>query len=108
MPNSNLSFVAQEKIADYLLSTTHAVGKAKAKFFSAFGFDVEDADTFRGALIQHSVVRDVNREVPSPFGVKYTLVCEIQTPDERNPCIVTVWIINTGTNVPKLITAYPE
>jgi hypothetical protein len=35
------------------------------------------------------------------------LKCEIKTPDERNPCIVTVWIVENGQEVPKLVTAYP-
>ena len=41
------------------------------------------------------------------FGVKYKLSCEIQTPDKRNPCIITIWIVEAGMKAPKLITAYP-
>ena len=108
MPNSALSFVAREKITDYLLSPTHATGKDKAKFFSGFGFNIMEIDVFRNALIEHSVVRDVESNQTSPFGMKYKLVCEIQTPDQRNPCIVSVWIIDSGTDAPKLITAYPD
>jgi len=108
MPNSDQSFVAEQKITDYLLSDTHEFGKGKAKFFKKFGFDVADIGTFKDALIQHSVDRDIEREDATGYGAKYILTCEIQTPDERNPCIVTVWIIETGTEVPKLITAYPN
>lgn len=107
IPNCDKSFVAQEKITDYLLCLTHPAGKDKARFFSAFGFGIDRMDIFIDALIQHSVVRDVDSELPSPFGVKYRMVCEIQTPDKRNPCIVSVWIIDNGTEVPKLVTAYP-
>ena len=108
MPNSDQSSVAWEKITDYLLSSTHVSGKDKALFFSTFGFNTREIDVFRNALMQHSVVRDVASEQTAPFGTKYKLVCEIQKPDERNPCIVSVWILDTGTNVPKLITAYPD
>ncbi len=107
VPNSELCFVAPEKITEYLLSDTHVLGREKAKFFTAFGFHVGDVDTFRDALIQHGIVRDVHKEDASPYGVKYKLLCEIQTPDNRNPCIATVWIIDKGTVIPKLITAYP-
>jgi len=108
MPNSGQSFVPEQKITDYLLSDAHETGKHKAKFFSSFGFGIADAATFKAALIQHSVVRDIDSEQQTPFGAKYILTCKIQTPDERNPCVVTVWIIETGKEAPKLITAYPN
>ncbi len=108
VPNSELALVAQEKIIDYLLNPTHAIGGAKEKFFSAFGFDRSDVDTFRAALLQHAVIREVQKELRTPYGTKYKLICAIETPDKRNPCIVTVWIIDRGSDVPKLVTAYPE
>ena len=107
MPNSDQSFVPQEKITGYLLSETHEIGKHKAAFFSGLGFDFENVDEFMEALIQHSVDRDIEKTSNSPFGNKYQLKCEFQTPDSRNPCIITVWIIENGQEFPKLVTAYP-
>lgn len=107
LPNNNLSFVADNKITDYLLSDIHAIGKYKADFFKRFGFDIADIDTFKGSLIQHSIDRDIVKTKGSDLGIKYELKCEIKTPDERNPCIVTVWIVEIGMKEPKLVTAYP-
>jgi hypothetical protein len=76
-------------------------------FFKRFGFDISDVDTFKGSLIQHSIDREIEKTKDSDFGVKYELKCEIKTPDERNPCIVTVWIVENGQEEPKLVTAYP-
>lgn len=108
MPNNFNSFVAEVKITDYLLCHTHEFGKTKAKYFSKYGFTEADVDTFKKALIQHSILRDFESEQTNAFGVKYKLTCKIQTPDNRNPCIVTVWIVEAGTDVPRLITAYPN
>ncbi len=108
MPNSDQSFVPEQKITDYLLNDTHLTGKDKAKFFKKFGFNVADVTTFKDALVQHSIDREIEHEDATGFGAKYKLTCEIQTPDERNPCIVTIWIIETGQDAPKLITAYPN
>ncbi len=105
--NNNQSFVADKKITDYLLSETHEIGKIKADFFKRFGFDITDINTFKDSLIQHSIDRDIEKTKNSDFGIKYELKCEINTPDERNPCIVTVWIIESGEELLKLITAYP-
>lgn len=107
IPNNNQSFVADKKITDYLLSETHEIGKFKADFFKRFGFDLADIDTFKDSLIQHSIDRDIEKTKNSDFGIKYELKCEINSPDERNPCIVTVWIVENGEELPKLITAYP-
>jgi hypothetical protein len=107
MPNNELSIVADNKITDYLLSDTHIQGKSKANFFKRFGFDNSDIDIFREALIQHSNEREIELIKDSGFGNKYELKCEIKTPDDRNPCIVTVWIIENGEESPKLVTAYP-
>lgn len=107
MPNNEQSIVADNKITDYLLSETHEYGKHKAEFFRHFGFDLADIETFRTSLIQHSVDREIEVANNSEFGRKYKLKCELQTPDGRNPCIVTVWIAENDEDSPKLITAYP-
>lgn len=107
MPNNDQSIVADNKITDYLLSETHEIGKHKAYFFKHFGFDISDIETFRNSLIQHSIERDIEQTKSSAYGNKYELKCEIKTPDERNPCIVSVWIVENGQEEPKLVTAYP-
>lgn len=70
-------------------------------------FAISDMDTFISSLIQHSIERDIEETTATEFGDKYELKCEIQTPDDRNPCIVTVWIIENGKQRPTLVTAYP-
>jgi hypothetical protein len=107
IPNNNKSFVADNKITDYLLSETHEIGKHKANYFKRFGFDIADITTFKDSLIKHSIERDIEKTENSDFGIKYELKCEIKTPDEKNPCIVTVWIVESGQQEPKLVTAYP-
>lgn len=107
MPNNELSIVTDSKITDYLLSDTHEQGKSKADFFKRFDFDLSDIEIFREALIQHSNEREIEQIKNSGFGNKCELKCEIKTPDERNPCIVTVWIIENNSESPKLVTAYP-
>jgi len=107
IPNNNQSIVADNKITDYLLSETHEIGKRKADFFKRFGFDIKDIDTLRDSLIQHSIDRDIEQTKNSEFGIKYELKCEIKTPDKRNPCIVSVRIVENGQEEPKLVTAYP-
>lgn len=107
MPNNEQSIVADNKITNYLLNDNHEIGKHKANFFKRFGFDTSDIKVFKESLVIHSVEREIEQTKNTLFGTKYELKCEIKTPDKRNPCIVTVWIIENTENTPKLVTAYP-
>jgi hypothetical protein len=106
MPGCDRSVIPDQKITDYLLSNTHTTGKAR--FFKRFGFDVAYMAVFKDALRQHSVDRDNEHHKATGFGIKYKLTCEINTPYQRNPCIVTVWVNEAGEDIPKFVTACPN
>ena len=44
---------------------------------------------------------------PTDFGTKYQVECQLETPDEMNPCILSVWIVEDDLP-PRLITAHPN
>ncbi|MBK6820546.1 MAG: hypothetical protein IPG85_13565 [Bacteroidetes bacterium] len=82
------------------------IGKHKADFSSVSSFDLSDVETFKVSLVQHSIDRDIEKTKIQTLELN-ELKCEIKTPDKRNPCIVTVWIVEKGQQEPKLVTAYP-
>lgn len=41
------------------------------------------------------------------FGVRYVVVGILSTPDGRGPTVRTVWFIEHGEEIPRLVTAYP-
>lgn len=106
LPNNDKSTITPEKITDYLLNVLHPIGKHKAAFFESFCF--KDDEVLKAALLNHAAERDVHKTTDNPYGKKYELRCEIKTPDLRNPCIVSVWIVDNGDTVPRLVTAYPS
>ena|SRR3972149_245822 len=108
MPSKENSVVVDSKITDYLLNLEHQIGGSKAKFFMRFGFKLESLENFRFALKQHAINRNVASSNNTGFGMKYELICEIETPDTRNPCITTIWIINNDEDSPRLVTAFPS
>ena len=107
IPNLNQSYVAREKITRYLLNPSHPEGESKAGFFSRFGFRVEDWGSLAEALRAHGASNDVVEISETEWGVEYVVEGKLQTPDERNPEIRAVWIVDGGRNIPRLITAYP-
>jgi hypothetical protein len=108
MPNNEQAFVADNKIDDYLLSDIHIDGKHKAAFFKRFGFDSFEQETFKKSLLDHAKTREVVTTTEDGYGTKYVLECELKTPDERNPCVKSVWIIVNEESDPRLVTAYPK
>lgn len=90
LPNCVSAFVEPKKITKYLLSETHTVGKAKAKFFRALGFNETNV-----ALLENELLR-IAKEVPSHevidtvHGSKYIIIGEIVTPLGKSVTILTV------------------
>lgn len=106
LPRPKTLLVEEKKIRDYLLNIHHKDGAAKANFFLARGFKPEDWEDFAEALRQHGRERSVTGVEENDFGTKYMVECSLESPDGRNPCVVTVWIEEAELPI-RLITARP-
>ena len=108
LPNIDRVQISQAKAVEYLLSPTHPEGAGKAEFFAAMGFRHEEWQTLAEALRQ--VARDfpVTKSMTSPHGRKYIIDGVLPTPSGRTPIVRTVWIVDAGTETPRLVTAYPK
>ena len=50
LPNCDDVLVSKEKLANYILSETHSLGKFKAKFFYSLGFDQNNSHLLEKSL----------------------------------------------------------
>jgi hypothetical protein len=107
LPNHKQAVVPREKIVDYLLSFVHKDGRAKAEFFTRFGFSHENWIVLADALKRHAAEHEVKKQEASAFGMRYIIEGEIIAPDGRSPKVLVVWFIEDETNIPRLATAYP-
>ena len=85
LPNYEKAFVPREKIVDYLLSPFHRDGKGKAAFFKRFGFTVELWQILAEALKNHALENEVSKMENTPFGIRYVVEGELETPVGRKP-----------------------
>lgn len=108
LPGADRARVDLEKVADYLLDLSHSDGAGKARFFLRFGFTPERPEELILALKEHAISQPVTQSVESPYGMRYTLIGPVGTPDGRKPINSSVWIIENGVESPRLITAYPS
>jgi hypothetical protein len=107
LPHCNNAFVSSRKLTEYLLSESHAVGKAKARFFRAFGFDETNADVLKQGLLLVAQTGVVVDTIQTPFGIKYVVDGSLETPRGDAVSVRTVWIIEVEADRPNLVTAYP-
>lgn len=105
LPFAHRLRVDETKITGYLLS--HSNGRGKAAFFLGFGFDLEKWTALAHALTQLAQTNPVAAKVDSPYGTRYSVDGELQTPSGRRPYVRTVWILERDSDEPRLITAHP-
>jgi hypothetical protein len=97
--------VDKSKVVAYLLNISGSHGKAA--FFLGFGFLPEAWEGMANALKQHARTHPVYAAVDSPYGTRYSVDGELETPSGRRPRVRTVWIRETGSDELRLITAHP-
>ena len=106
VPNAASAVVEEGKVRDYLLSSNHPVGRYKAQFFGNLGYDQESWR--RLALDLRAILaNEVSKIVEIDYGTKYMVLGEVIASDGTATNVITVWIILTDEDAPRLVTAYP-
>jgi len=108
LPNANMAVVSREKIADYLLNPVHPDNGGKAEFFMQLGFHRSQWESLATTLQALAQTAEVLRVSESPHGKKYVIVGQIETPSGKTVQVQTIWIVDKGLNVARLVTAYPR
>src|SRR6266849_1937333 len=108
LPHASVAVVDREKITEYLLNREHPDNGGKADFFIALGFSIDKWTTFAEALQRLAIASDISLSMESPHGKKYIVDGEIETPIGKSRIVRTVWIVNAGESIARLVTAYPH
>jgi hypothetical protein len=106
VPNAEGAEAAPLKFTGYLLSETHTVGRAKARFFRGFGYNDENWEELRAAMLaQLPSVEGRYRRSSGHGGDLYVAEMRIEAPGGTID-VQTVWEVHpkTGTT---FVTAYP-
>jgi len=115
LPNQKNASVSLSKISDYLISETHPVGKWKAKIFQSHGYTQKNIDSLRDGLLSIANEEEVNdiiichrqkKDRSRPFCPNRPRSW-VKTPSGKELNVKTIWIIDTGQEIPRFVTAYP-
>ncbi len=98
--------VPEAKLAGYLLNPLHPKGRSKAAFQLRHGFSSDRTDELRRAL-STVAARTEMEEIESAYGVKYSGVGPLRTPNGTEVALRTVWVLLDRLPPPLFVTAYP-
>lgn len=107
IPNAERAEIEPGKLRDYLLSSTHPIGRFKARFFSALGFTADHWVELAEALRVQHLTQDAEPAPVTSHGQKYTIRAILNGPNGQSAIVVSVWFIQTRGGVPRFVTAYP-
>ena len=107
LPEAQRAVIAPAKIRNYLLSTSHPVGRFKAPFFAILGYTGANWRRLEQDLLAIAGSGDAERGRDSTYGQKYEIRGILIGPSGRSARVLTVWIILFGSDVPQFVTAFP-
>ncbi len=107
VPNAQNAVVDIRKLRDYCLNPDHDDGKHKARLFlSSLRMTADHAEELRQILLEVVKTHEVRLGRQDQFGQRYTLDFTLEW-QNRNATLRSGWIVEHGSEIPKLTTCYP-
>jgi hypothetical protein len=108
LPRSEGAVVDDEKVRDYLLSSTHPIGRLKATFFVGLGYREADWVRLHKDLLDLAQLDTATQGRFTRYGNKYEVRGTLTGPSGRSAVVLTVWMVKHGEDFPRFITAFPK
>jgi hypothetical protein len=106
LPNAENAVVEIGKLRDYCLNPHHGRGGHKARVFqSALGITLDDADWLREQILLAARTIEAVEGAPSIFGRKFVVDFTLNR-GELTAVVRTAWIVEHGTDFPRLTSCY--
>jgi hypothetical protein len=107
IPNAENSVVDIRKLRDYCLNSKHNDGKHKARLFSSLlGMTADNAEELLQILLEVVQIHEARLGRQDKFGQRYTLDFTIEW-QNRSATLRSGWIVEHGSEIPRLTTCYP-
>jgi hypothetical protein len=108
IPNADKATIERTKIVHYLLDVDHPDGGSKARLLESLGYSSADWLQLDSDMRRMHLTEDYMATRQSLWGVRYEIVAPITGPSGDTVMFRSIWQIDLGTDVPRLITMYPE
>jgi hypothetical protein len=108
LPNGHRAAVDERKVREYLLSHSHPIGRFKARVFASVGFHPGNWQLFAQALVDLAATGEATLDAEDAFGRKYLVPGLLRGPTGTALEVVSVWIVPSEGDTPRLVTVYPR
>jgi hypothetical protein len=98
--------VSEDKIRRYLLAPRDR--NDKSAFFAKAGYSQERWQQLAADIREQLLPGEAILSQRTEFGELYTVTGVLTGPNGGSRRVVSVWIVEHGTGVTRLVTAYPE
>jgi hypothetical protein len=106
VPGAERAVVDVRKLTAYCLDEDHVIGKHKARVFrSALGLRPDNAFELIGYLKSAVMNTDAELGVLNEFGQRYIVDFELAH-GSKSAAVRSVWIVDTGSDFPRLVTCF--
>jgi hypothetical protein len=106
IPHADRAVVDIRKLRDYCLNPLHDEGQHKARVFAAvLGMTAADAEVLRDMLLQTVKTHDAHVGYQDVYGQRYTVDFLLEW-HGRQALIRSGWILEPGSEVPRLTSCY--
>jgi uncharacterized protein DUF6883 len=108
IPNADKAIIAPEKLRAYLLNPAHRRGSAKARFLLGCGYRAEAWHILEADLRSQHLTAEIALSKENFYGRRFEIRAPLATPSGRRIVFQSIWQIDDGTDVPRLIAMYPR
>lgn len=107
LPNYQSAVIPQDKIAAYILSPTHKIGRHKAHVFkTVLAFEQNHWEALRQQIIDKLPYHEAETGLADVHGKRYAVDLPIIGLNGKIAMVRTCWIYKTGDDHPTLTTAW--
>ena len=107
LPNAERALIDRTKLEGYLLSTSHPIGRFKARFLAALGFTADHWEVLEQALREQHLHQDAEAGMQDEQGQRFSIRAILRGPTGASEMVVSVWFMRTGEDHARFVTAYP-
>ena len=107
LPNASKARINPKKLREYLLSSSHSIGRFKRPFFAALGYSENHWEQLAADLQELASNGEARLGQSTEFGQKYEVRGTLKGPSGKAAEIVSVWIVLEDEETPRFVTAFP-
>lgn len=108
IPNGDRAIIERSKLVNYALNVSHERGGSKARKLIRYGYSPDKWKQLELDIRKYHLTADIRIEKATRYGMRYEIRAALPSPVNRQLYVKTVWQIDNGTDVPRLITLVPD